>query len=121
MGITSTMVIDPASGTLFASAEVLSGSSVTHMVVRPSTSPRIGCCGAATSTGPGGRRGAQLQRIGLALSAGHVVVGFGGNFGDCGTYHGWVVGVPESGTGALLAYRVPTAARAPFGRRRGPR
>ena len=35
VGVTSTMVIDPASGTLFASAEVLSGSSVKHVVVRP--------------------------------------------------------------------------------------
>jgi len=38
-----------------------------------------------------------------------VLVGFGGNFGDCGQYHGWVVGAPESGTGALLHYQVPTA------------
>jgi hypothetical protein len=58
---------------------------------------------------PGWTATAQLQRIGLALSAGRVIVGFGGNFGDCGDYHGWVVGVPESGTGSLLAYEVPTA------------
>lgn len=25
---------------------------------------------------------------------------YGGHYGDCGTYHGWVVGVPLSGTGA---------------------
>ena len=38
-----------------------------------------------------------------------MIIGFGGNYGDCGTYHGWVVGVSESGTGSLLAYQVPTA------------
>ncbi len=32
-GVTSTMVIDPTSGTLFASAAALSGSSVRHIVV----------------------------------------------------------------------------------------
>ncbi len=52
---------------------------------------------------------AQLQRTGLALSAGHVIVAFGGNYGDCGSYHGWVVGVPESGAGTVLSYEVPTA------------
>jgi hypothetical protein len=50
-----------------------------------------------------------LQRAALALSDGHVLIGFGGNYGDCGTYGGWVVGVPETGTGTSLAYRVPTA------------
>ncbi|HTT87672.1 MAG TPA: hypothetical protein VMF60_09910, partial [Acidimicrobiales bacterium] len=58
---------------------------------------------------PGWTAAAQLQRIGLALDDGHVLVGFGGNAGDCGQYHGWVVGVPESGTGPLLVYQVPTA------------
>jgi hypothetical protein len=107
VGVTSTMVIDPISGTLFASAEALSGSSVTHVVVaidiathRVTWTRDIDQAGWTAS--------AQLQRIGLALSAGHVIVGFGGNFGDCGTYHGWVIGVPESGTGALLTYKVPT-------------
>ncbi|HTZ09961.1 MAG TPA: hypothetical protein VMB72_12865 [Acidimicrobiales bacterium] len=37
-----------------------------------------------------------------------MLVGFGGNDGDCSQYHGWVVGVPESGAGPLLAYEVPT-------------
>ena len=57
---------------------------------------------------PGWTASAQLQRAGLALSDGHVLVGFGGNAGDCGQYHGWVLGVPESGTGPLLSYQVPT-------------
>ena len=39
----------------------------------------------------------QLQRPGLALDEGRVVIGFGGNDGDCGDYHGWVVSVPETG------------------------
>ncbi len=40
---------------------------------------------------------ALLQRTGLTLDANRVVFGFGGNFGDCSTYHGWVISVPEAG------------------------
>ena len=44
----------------------------------------------------------QLQRPGLALDEGRVVIGFGGNDGDCGDYHGWVVSAPESWWGREL-------------------
>jgi DNA-binding beta-propeller fold protein YncE len=38
-----------------------------------------------------------------------VYVAYGGLFGDCGHYHGWVLGAPASGsTGKVLVYRVPT-------------
>jgi hypothetical protein len=40
---------------------------------------------------------AQLQRPALTLDQGSVEIAFGGNAGDCSTYHGWVVSVPESG------------------------
>ena len=33
---------------------------------------------------------------------------YGGLFGDCGSYHGWVAGVAADGSGPLLDYRVPT-------------
>jgi hypothetical protein len=38
-----------------------------------------------------------LQRTGLNLSNGNVVFGYGGNDGDCGSYSGWLVSVPEGG------------------------
>ncbi|HXW81012.1 MAG TPA: PQQ-binding-like beta-propeller repeat protein, partial [Acidimicrobiales bacterium] len=44
---------------------------------------------------------AQLQRPGLALDAGSVVIAYGQNFGDCpgpnGPAHGYVVAIPETG------------------------
>jgi PQQ-like domain len=40
---------------------------------------------------------AELQRASLALDDGNVVAGFGGNDGDCSTYHGLVVSTPEGG------------------------
>ena len=47
------------------------------------------------------------QRPALAVANGYVYIGFGGLAGDCGQYKGKVVGVPASGTGDTIFYRVP--------------
>ena len=61
---------------------------------------------------PAGERPAHLlQRASLALGNGRVYVSYGGNDGDCGTYHGWVVGVNETGPAHQVRFR---------GRRRRP-
>jgi len=49
---------------------------------------------------------------GLAIDDGRVYVSFGGLDGDCGPYIGSVVGVPDSGTGALVSYQVPATRKA---------
>jgi outer membrane protein assembly factor BamB len=108
VGVTSTMVIDPATGVLYVSAAQLSSGSVMHALYAIDLANHQRLWG-VTLDQPGWDAAAQLQRIGLALSNNHVLVGFGGNFGDCGSYHGFVIGVPESGTGPLLTYEVPTA------------
>ena len=36
----------------------------------------------------------------MLIVGGIAYVAFGGHYGDCGAYHGWVVGVPLTGTGA---------------------
>jgi len=46
---------------------------------------------------PGADPAALLQRTGLTLDAGQVVFGMGGNYGDCASYQGRVVAVPETG------------------------
>ena len=48
----------------------------------------------------------QQLRAALAIGSGFVYVPFGGLFGDCGDYHGYVVGVPLGG-GPARTYRVP--------------
>jgi outer membrane protein assembly factor BamB len=53
----------------------------------------------------GSNPAALLQRTGLTLDTGRVVFGFGGNFGDCSSYHGWVMAVPEAG-GAASAFAI---------------
>ena len=58
---------------------------------------------------PGSDYETEQQRAALALSNGRVYVSYGGLFGDCGRYHGWVVGAPASGpTGPLVSYQVPS-------------
>jgi outer membrane protein assembly factor BamB len=59
---------------------------------------------------PGADPRTHQQRAALALSHGRVYIAYGGLYGDCGDYHGWVLGAPASApTGRVLAYRVPTA------------
>src|SRR5262249_14953008 len=51
---------------------------------------------------------AQLQRGALTLLHGVVYVPFGGYFGDCGDYHGWVVAVPVDAPSRQQAFATPT-------------
>ena len=96
VGITGTPVIDGARGEVFAVTDEAAGAGAQHYLT-----------GLDLYTGavilhqaivlPGSDQLAQLQRTGLALDNGNVVAGFGGNDGDCGNYHGWVVSIPEGG------------------------
>lgn len=57
-------------------------------------------------------RAAEQQRAALLVAHGRVYVAFGGLFGDCGNYVGYVVSVPADGTGRKHHYAVPTAREA---------
>jgi outer membrane protein assembly factor BamB len=58
---------------------------------------------------PGADPKVHQQRAALAILHGRVYVSYGGLFGDCGDYHGWVVSVPASGPeGAAQGFQVPT-------------
>jgi outer membrane protein assembly factor BamB len=105
LGITGTPVYDAATGLVYALAEttgyrhILAGVnartgrvSFTRLVPTPDSHPRY-----------------DQQRGALAVDGGRVYVAFGGLDGDCGPYQGSVVGVPVSGRGPLVSYRVPTA------------
>jgi polyvinyl alcohol dehydrogenase (cytochrome) len=48
----------------------------------------------------------EQQRGALALANGYVYIPYGGLFGDCGNYHGWLLAVPVA-HGNVLSYRVP--------------
>jgi outer membrane protein assembly factor BamB len=49
----------------------------------------------------------QQQRGALAIANGNVYVPFGGRWGDCGNYHGWVFAVPTNGNPITSYYVTP--------------
>jgi outer membrane protein assembly factor BamB len=109
VGITGTPVIDPATNRIYAVADIWDGSdpsTIEHELVGFDLTTGAPAPGLPEVVDPSGTTpAAQLQRPGLALDDGKVVIGFGGNSGDCGSYHGMVVAVPEGG-GPLQAFIV---------------
>lgn len=104
-GVTGTPVADPGRGVLWVVAFVRpgrhllfslrldTGQVVSRRVVDP----------------PGASPLVEQQRGALALSGGLVNIPYGGLYGDCGDYHGYVVGAAEDGSGPLRSFRVPAA------------
>jgi polyvinyl alcohol dehydrogenase (cytochrome) len=116
LGITGTPVYDPTTGLVYAVAET---TGYHHMLA-----------GISASSGklrflrniptPDGHPFADQQRAALALDHGRVYVAFGGLDGDCGPYRGSIVGIPASGRGAMVSYRVPTTRQAGMWEAGGP-
>jgi outer membrane protein assembly factor BamB len=108
VGITGTPVIDPARGEIFVVADEQVNGKPAHVLAGLSTAT-----GAVRLTQnvdpPGAYTPALLQRTGLTLTDGRVVFGYGGNDGDCSTYRGRVVSVPEGG-GTPAIFTVDSAA-----------
>ncbi len=118
LGITGTPVADPVSRTLYLDAMTTpdGGATKHHLVFALSLDDG--------STRPGWpvkvaelarRRGlvfddaVQNQRGALALAGGMLYVPFGGHYGDCGKYHGWVVSIRAANPSEATAWS--TAAR----------
>jgi hypothetical protein len=104
LGITGTPVIDLASRTIFLDALTVGtadgGTTPHHQIFAlsidtgniragwPIDAGSVAKSGGTTfSAAPQGQRGA------LALLGGQLYVPYGGLYGDCGSYHGWVVDV----------------------------
>ena len=104
-GITSTPVADAHSGVLYT---VVFRSGFTHVLV--ALDLRSGAVRWQRPIDPPGETPrTEQQRAALALAGGRVYVSYGGLYGDCGRYHGWVLGAPVSSpTGPIASYRVPT-------------
>ncbi|HLX88848.1 MAG TPA: PQQ-binding-like beta-propeller repeat protein [Acidimicrobiales bacterium] len=104
VGITGTPVIDTARSEVFVVADEHVGSAVTHHVVGLSLSTGLTLLDQVIDP-PGTVPQSQLFRAALTLDGGNVIASTGGNAGDCGPYHGWVISVPETG-GALRTFEV---------------
>jgi polyvinyl alcohol dehydrogenase (cytochrome) len=109
LGITSTPVVDVATNTVFVVGEINDGGGVVHHELE-AIDISTGTVTASENVDPplpGGERATNLlQRPGLALAGGRIYIGYGGNSGDCGHYHGWEVAVNESGPPDLVAFEV---------------
>lgn len=96
VGITGTPVIDQSRDEIFVvAAEVVHGTPAHILAGLDTGSGRTEMTEDVDP--PGADPAALLQRTGLTLDAGRVVFGMGGNFGDCSSYKGRVVAVPETG------------------------
>jgi outer membrane protein assembly factor BamB len=104
-GITSTPAIDRERGLVYAVAFLRPAHHVLVAVRLASGRVRW----RRDIDPPGADPEVHQQRAALALSHGRVYVSYGGLYGDCGEYHGWVVAAQAARpTSAPLTYRVPT-------------
>jgi Bacterial Ig domain/PQQ-like domain len=104
VGITSTPVIDSSRNEIFVVADQLVAGVIRHRLYGLSVSNGAILLNQVVDP-PGSDPKAQLQRVALTLDGGQVIIGYGGNSGDCSDYHGWVVAAPEGG-GALKTFEV---------------
>ncbi|MDQ6822169.1 MAG: PQQ-like beta-propeller repeat protein [Actinomycetota bacterium] len=110
IGVTSTPVIDPATGRIYVVGAVLASGVVHHELFAVDLSSGQLIAGFPIMVDPlypsGGAAVNQLQRAGLALDGGRILIGYGGNDGDCSTYWGWLVSAPMDGTTGLSSFQV---------------
>jgi len=100
LGITGTPVIDEAGGAIYLDANIADASSPRHRLFALSLKDGsimpgwpIDVTNALRSVQQSFNSRDQNQRGALTVLGGMLYVPFGGHFGDCGDYHGWVVGV----------------------------
>lgn len=103
-GITGTPVIDLTDGVVWVVAFVQPGQH--ELVAVNLTDGRVRSRQPITL--PGVDELAEQQRGALTLEHGNVYIPFGGLFGDCGQYRGFVVSFPTTGSGAQATFTVPT-------------
>jgi outer membrane protein assembly factor BamB len=109
LGILSTPVIDTAANRIYVS-EILSADSAWHVFGIDLTSHNVVLDTLIPSgVGTGLDWTIQQQRGALGLANGYVYVSFGARAGDCGPYHGWVIGVPTNGSTSLNVYETPSS------------
>ena len=106
LGILSTPVVDAGRHLLFVAAEEKVTGGVRHELVGLDT--RTGAIVNRQGIDPEGMTTVtQQQRSSLTLDQGRVIVAFGGLYGDCGQFHGWLVSAPEDAAGPISSFHTP--------------
>ncbi len=100
LGITGTPVIDEATQAVYLAAMVDDGAGPLHRVFALSLKDGtllpgwpVDVAGVLAAQGQHFNTRYQNQRGALVIHDGRVYVPYGGHFGDCGDYRGWVVGI----------------------------
>ena len=106
-GITSTPVADVPANTLYVSGLINVSGTVNYWLT--SLNLTSGAINWQKKLNPSGLNWVyQGQRGALALANGYVYIPFGGRDGDCGSYHGWVIGI-STGNAAMITFETDTA------------
>ena len=116
-GITGTPAYDAHSGLVFAVTESANARHVLWGIDARTGNVRWKRNADAAS---GRDPHAEQQRGAVLVTGGRVVVAFGGRYGDCGNYVGYVISVGTDGTGPMRVYAVPTAREAGIWAAAGP-
>lgn len=109
LGITGTPAYDASTGSVFAVAETVGGHHTLWALNARTGHKRWH---RSLDVLPGRDRKAEQQRAAILVNHGRVVVSFGGLFGDCGNYVGYVTSTAVTGQGRTFHYAVPTAREA---------
>jgi PQQ enzyme-like repeat protein len=111
LGITGTPVIDSASQAIYFDAAVSLPDGVRHQVFALSLKDGTVLAGWPIDVADALKRlgrqfepSVQNQRAALTILDDTVYVAFGGHFGDCGNYHGWVIGIPLHEPGKIVSF-----------------
>jgi hypothetical protein len=116
LGITGTPVVDLTSRTLFFDAMTTpdGGTTKKHLIFALNVDSGTTNSGWPVDVNAKATSGSivftsvtQNQRSALGFFGGYVYVDYGGHYGDCGTYYGWIVGVPLSNPANVLAWATP--------------
>jgi outer membrane protein assembly factor BamB len=105
VGITGTPVIDQGRNEIFVMAFEIDHGVARHYLYGLSVTTGAVMMRHVVST-PTADQLPYLNRSALALDQGSVVYTFGGNYGDCQTYHGVVGAIKENGKGAAVSFVV---------------
>lgn len=108
LGITGTPVVDLASRSLFFDAETTPApGTFKHMIYSLNVDTGAinpGWPVDVNAAVPGFDSSVQSQRAALGLVGNILYVPYGGRFGDCGSYHGRLVGVPINNPASVTAW-----------------
>jgi polyvinyl alcohol dehydrogenase (cytochrome) len=115
LGITGTMVYDPATNRLFAVAETTGGVHTLFGINATTGAVEV----QVEVEPPTGTQNAYLQRPAETLLNGRVYIAFGGLLGDCSQYIGTVVSLTTAGTGRMN-FTVPATREAAIWGTAGP-